>query len=56
MHVVIKGVKSGSNTLVPVSVDSSGNIIVVICGQQADGTVTPLKCDASGQLMTVAGS
>lgn len=29
---------------------------VVLCATQADGTVTPLKCDASGQLLTVTGS
>jgi hypothetical protein len=29
---------------------------VVICATQADGTVTPVKCDAAGQLITVAGT
>lgn len=28
---------------------------VVICATQADGTVTPVRCDANGQLKTVAG-
>lgn len=56
MHVVIKGVKTGTDTLIPVNVDADGNVIVVICGQQADGTVTPLKCDEAGQLVTVAGT
>lgn len=31
-------------------------INVVLCGTQTGGTVTPLKCDANGQLVTVVGS
>jgi len=29
---------------------------VVICATQSDGTITPVRCDANGQLLTVAGS
>lgn len=29
-------------------------IVVVICATQADGTITPVKCDAVGQLIFTA--
>lgn len=29
---------------------------VIVCGVQDDGTVTPLKCDDKGQVVTIAGT
>lgn len=29
---------------------------VVLCGTQSDGTITPLLCDADGQLVTTTGA
>ena len=31
-------------------------IVVILCGTRGDGTVTPLKCDANGQLLTTTGA
>jgi hypothetical protein len=34
----------------------SGSVKVVACGTTAGGVVVPLRVDANGQLITVAGS
>lgn len=34
--------------------DTAG-LKVVLCGTQSDGTVTPILCDADGQLVTTTG-
>ncbi len=50
MDVKIKGVKVGTNTLVPVSVDENGNIYVIICG--INGTdVVPIAVDELGKII-----
>ncbi len=91
----IDGIQTGTNTPVPVNVDSTGDIqvdvktlpsgaataanqtteinslssidgklvptadastpYVVLCGRQADGTITPLKCDSEGKLYIEPG-
>jgi hypothetical protein len=35
--------------------DGTAILKIILCGTQSDGTITPLKCDASGQLITKAG-
>lgn len=32
----------------------SGELKIVLCGTQLDGTITPLLCDASGKLVTTS--
>ncbi len=50
LDVKIKGVKVGTNTLVPVSVDENGNIYVIICG--INGTdVVPIAVDEDGKII-----
>lgn len=51
MECKIKGVQSGTSKLIPVSVDEDGNIYVIICGVQLDGTVTPVLVDATGKII-----
>lgn len=51
MDVKIKGVKTGTDVLVPIKVDAAGNVFVIVCGQQADGTTTPILVDADGKII-----
>lgn len=39
-----------------ISGTATKRMIVVLCGTQTDGTITPLKCDSNGQLITKAGA
>ena len=33
---------------------AGGEIYVVLCGVQVGGTITPLRCDADGKLVTTS--
>jgi hypothetical protein len=34
--------------------EAGGEIYVVVCGTQLDGTITPLLCDADGKLVVTS--
>jgi hypothetical protein len=47
-------VRKSDGELKAVEGEDSGEIRVVLCGTQLDGTITPLLCDADGKLVTTA--
>jgi hypothetical protein len=55
MDVTIKCKKTSDGKSKTVEGYPTGELRVVICGVTAAGVVTPLKCNASGYLLTAAG-
>ncbi len=47
----IRGVESATDRLVLMKVDQNGNLYCIICGQQADGTITPIRVDEQGRII-----
>lgn len=48
------------NTILPLlakdNTDGTSTLKVILYATQIDGTITPVRCDANGQLKTIAGS
>ena len=55
MDSTIKFKKTSNGKIKAAEGYPTGELRVVVCGVQAGGTVTPLKCDAQGRLITTTG-
>jgi len=49
------GKKTSDGSPKALECSDAGELRVVLCATQEDGTVTPVRCDANGQIITVAG-
>jgi hypothetical protein len=52
--LLIHGRKSSDGLSKPLDCGDGGELKVILCGVQPDGTVTPLQCDADGKLVTTS--
>lgn len=50
------GKKTSDGSPKALECSDAGELRVVLCATQEDGTVTPVRCDANGQIITVAGT
>lgn len=51
---LIQARKSSDGLSKPLACGDDGELKVILCGVQPDGTVTPLQCDADGKLVTTS--
>ena len=51
---LIHGRKSSDGQSKPLACGDDGELKVILCGVQIDGTVTPLQCDADGKLVVTS--
>ncbi len=56
MSELMKGRRETSGDVKEVKLTETREILVVICGEQSDGTITPVLVDSDGKIITTTGA
>lgn len=54
MNEKIQGKSASDDRFYYLRVSTDGELYAIMCGTQADGTVTPLLCDSNGKLIATS--